>query len=558
MKKLTLLAAALFILTNISAQIAPDKYYIQFTDKNDSPYSIDHPEEYLSQRAIDRRNDYSIAIDDKDIPVNPQYIQGAQDAGASILNPTKWLNGVTIETSSASVISAIEALPYVLSVSKSVTYTGNEFEEKPFFSAETFSSQAPYADNTYKGVTAYDYGPSLNQISMLRGDEMHELGYQGQGMLIAVLDAGWDNANTLPVFQPLWDNNQIIATHDFVDGGEVTFNKHYHGTMVLSTMGGNYPGEIVGTAPMANYLLLRSEDGGSEYRIEEYNWVSAAEFADSAGADVINSSLGYGDGFTDPSMDHTYSEMDGNTTVITRGGDIAASRGMMVVNSAGNSGTSAWYYITAPADGFQVFAIGAVNWQGDPAGFSGNGPTSDGRIKPNITAQGEGAYFANTDGSFIYGNGTSFSSPIIAGMVACLWQAHPEMNNIELMDAIMESGSSASAPDNKIGWGIPDFIMANNILTIIDNDEASLLSEIKLYPNPFTSNFELAFVSEEKGNAQLAIVDMTGRIVSENSHSIDQGSNTIMINGIENIPAGIYFLRLESGNAVITSKLIKR
>lgn len=558
MKKLTLLAAALFILTSISAQIAPDKYYIQFTDKNDSPYSIDQPEEYLSQRAIDRRNDYSIAIDEKDIPVNPQYIQGVVGAGAAILNPTKWLNGVTIETSSASVISAIEALPYVLSISKSVIYASNEFEEKPFFSAESFSSQAPYADNNYKEVTAYDYGPSLNQISMLKGDEMHELGYQGQGMLIAVLDAGWDNANTLPVFQPLWENNQIIATHDFVDGGELTFNKHYHGTMVLSTMGGNYPGEIVGTAPMADYLLLRSEDGGSEYRIEEYNWVSAAEFADSAGADVINSSLGYGDGFTDPSMDHTYSEMDGNTTVITRGGDIAASRGMMVVNSAGNSGTSAWYYITAPADGFQVFAIGAVNWQGDPSGFSGNGPTSDGRIKPNITAQGEGTYFANTDGSFIYGNGTSFSSPIIAGMVACLWQAHPEMNNIELMDAIMESGSSASAPDNKIGWGIPDFIMANNILTIIDNDEASLLSEMKLYPNPFISNFELSFVSEENGNAQLAIVDMTGRIVSEYSHAIDQGSNTIMINGIENIPAGIYFLRLESGNAVITSKLIKR
>ena len=244
--------------------------------------------------------------------------------------------------------------------------------------------------------------------------------------------------------------------------------------------------------------------------------------------------------------------------MITRGGDIAASRGMMVVNSAGNSGTSAWYYITAPADGFQVFAIGAVNWQGDPSGFSGNGPTYDGRIKPNITAQGEGVYLAYTDGSFIYGNGTSFSSPIIAGMVACLCQAHPEMNNIELMDAIMESGSSASAPDNKIGWGIPDFIMANNILTIIDNNEASLLSEIKLYPNPFTSTFELSFVSEENGNAQLAIVDMTGRIFSENSHAIDQGSNTIMINGIDNIPAGIYFLRLESGNAVITSKLIKR
>lgn len=557
MKKLTTLAATLLIVLTLGAEIAPNKYYIQFTDKNNSPYSIGNPEAYLSQRAIDRRSDFNIPIDEKDLPVNPQYLQGVRDAGASILNPTKWLNGVTIETSNASVISAIEALPYVQSILKSPVNDGSIPQKKAFFANESYAESAPYSQASNKNGMLTDYGPSLNQISMLKGDQMHELGYRGQGMVIAVLDAGYDNADELPVFDSLWNNNQILGTHDFVDGGEVTFNKHYHGTMVLSCMGGNYPGEIVGTAPMAKYWLLRSEDGGSEYLIEEYNWVSAAEFADSAGADVINSSLGYGE-FDDASMNHTYADMNGNTTPITIGGDIAATRGMMVVNSAGNSGSSAWYYITAPADGFNVFSIGAVNWQGTPAGFSGNGPTSDGRTKPNVSAQGEGAYFANTDGNFIYGNGTSFSSPITAGMVACLWQANPGMNNAELMNAIQESGSIASNPDNKIGWGIPDFMAAHNILTVIDNDKAEVLSSLSIYPNPFSSTFSVNFSSEENRTGKLAVVDMTGRTVFANEYLITQGSNTIRLNEIDNIPSGIYFLRMESGNSVITSKLIKQ
>lgn len=557
MKKLTIVVIGLFMMLSVGAQIAPNKYYIQFTDKDNSPYSINNPEEYLTQRAIDRRSDYNIAIDEKDLPVNPQYLQGVRDAGASILNPTKWLNGVTVETSSASVIAAIEALPYVQTVLKSAMNTGNKPQEKAFFANEIFSESAPYSQASNKNGMLTDYGPSLNQISMLKGDQMHELGYRGQGMVIAVLDAGYDNADDLPVFDSLWDNNQILGTHDFVDGGEVTFNKHYHGTMVLSCMGGNYPGEIVGTAPMAKYWLLRSEDGGSEYLIEEYNWVSAAEFADSAGADVINSSLGYSD-FDDPSMNHTYADLNGNSTPITIGADIAASRGMMVVNSAGNSGSSAWYYITAPADGFQVFSIGAVNWQGTPAGFSGNGPTADGRTKPNVSAQGEGAYFANTDGSFIYGNGTSFSSPITAGMVACLWQANPNMNNTALMNAIQESGSIASNPDNKIGWGIPDFMAANNILTVIDNNMVEVLSSINIYPNPFSSKLSVNFSSEENANGKLAVVDLTGRTVFEDEYFITEGSNTISLNELKNIPAGIYFLRMESGNSIVTSKLIKQ
>ena len=557
MKRISLLFLILFASTMISsAQIAIDKYYVQFTDKNNSPYSISNPEAYLSQRSIARRVAHNIAIDMKDIPVNPLYLQGVRDAGATILNPTKWLNGVSIKTTDPSVVAAIEALPYVQNVVKSPVSPANTKVEKVFFMNESYGV-SPSANAHLKETSFYDYGPSFSQISMLKGDQMHEMGYRGQGVLIGVLDAGYDNADELPVFDSLWNNGQILTTRDFVDGGEVTFNKHYHGTMVLSTMGGNYPGEVVGTAPEADYILIRTEDGGSEYLIEEYNWVSGAEFADSIGAEVLNTSLGYSD-FDDPSQNHTYEQMDGNITAITRGADIAASRGMIVVNSAGNSGTSAWYYITAPADGDSVFTIGAVNSQGVPAGFSGNGPTYDGRTKPNVSAQGEGAYFANTDGSFIYGNGTSFSSPIMAGMMACLLQANPYMSNMELQNAVQASGSIATAPDNKIGWGIPDFMAAHNILTIIDGDNEEILSEAYLYPNPFSSYFELNFYAEKNTNGQMSVVDMTGRTVYSNIYRIEQGVNNIRISELSNVPAGIYFLRLESGSSVITTKLFRQ
>ena len=380
---LAFMASALFL----TAQIAPNKYYVQFTDKDNSPYSVNNPQEYLSQRSIDRRFAQNIPVDMKDIPVNPQYILGVKNAGATIINPTKWLNGVTIRTDDPDVILAIEALPYVESIKKSPEKASEINVEKSYFLNESYGT-GPSASAQLKSTSTFDYGAAYNQISMLKGDELHGMGYTGKGMIIAVLDAGYLNADELPVFDSLWDNGQILGTRDFVDGGPITFSKHFHGTMVLSTMGGNYPGEIVGTAPHASYYLLRTEDGGSELIIEEYNWVSGAEYADSLGADVLNTSLGYSVFPDDPSQNHTYEDMDGKTAPITIGADIAASRGMVVVNSAGNEGSSSWYYITAPADGDSVFSIGAVNASGVPAGFSGNGPTYDGQVKTKCGCPG--------------------------------------------------------------------------------------------------------------------------------------------------------------------------
>jgi subtilisin family serine protease len=528
---------------------------VQFTDKNDSPYSLSNPEEYLSQRAIDRRLAYDIAFDMKDIPVNPQYIEGVRNAGATILNPTKWLNGVTIQASDPAVIAAIELLPYVESIRSPQVKKNSNKLEKSFFNNEAYGT-APSAAALLKSVSDFDYGPSLNQIAMIKGDQLHDMGYRGKGMVIGVLDSGFDNADELAVFDSIRDNGQLLGGYDFVAGGPLTFDKHYHGTMVLSTMAGNVPGDLIGTAPEASYYLFRTEDAGSELIIEEYNWVSGAEYADSVGADVLNTSLGYSL-FDDPSHDHTYEDMDGNTTPITIGADIAASRGMVVSISAGNSGGAAWFYITAPADGDSVFTIGAVNGEGIPANFSSNGPTYDDRVKPDISTQGQGTYFANTTGNFTYGNGTSFSSPIAAGMMACLWQANPDMSNMELMNAVRMSASKSGDPDNKMGYGIPDFIAANNYLGVLELENPEYFSDSRIFPNPFTETFGIRFDSRISGSVNISVVDLTGRTIYERQEWITNGVNELRLENLGSLPSGMYFFRMENGDALMTAKLVK-
>jgi hypothetical protein len=550
--------AILSLISLISfSQVAPDKYWVKFTDKNDSPYTISSPGEFLSQRALDRRAAQGIEIKENDLPVNPSYIQGVEDAGATVLVVSKWFNSVVVYTTSSSVINDINALPYVLSVEKSGTINQSKEKKhvKPFFKNESISD-IPEGEFLKSGTSgnSYDYGQAFNQINMLNGIPLHDMGYDGAGMIIAVLDAGFLNVNNLSVFDSLWANNQILGTRDFVSPQNPNiFNSHYHGCMVLSTMGGNLPGQMVGTAPKASYWLLRTEDTDSEYLVEELNWVSGAELADSLGADVINSSLGYTE-FDDPGQDHTYNDMDGNTTPITIGADIAASKGILVCNSAGNSGSSAWHYIGAPADGDSVFSIGAVDAGGNYASFSSAGPTVDGRIKPNVVAQGAGSTVISPwEGTVSSGNGTSFSSPITAGMVACLWQANPEKRNTEIMEAIQESGSLAENPNDLLGYGIPDYSLANSILTVIDN-KIDVKAGILAYPNPF--NEEL-FVEGKGEINSIELFDLTGKsLLSQNANgSLGQ---SVKLNGTENLDAGIYFLQVKINNEVITQKVIKK
>lgn len=560
MKKLFLTLMLGFLLGGLLAQIAPNKYFVQFTDKNGTPYSLENPQAFLTQRAIDRRINQGIPMEYSDLPVNPAYADAVAATGATVLYRLKWFNGVTIQTSSQAVLDAINELPFVAGISKSSGSGSSgdpalEGSQKPFFAFENYNQSAPLASRQLKNSHAYNYGSSYNQIQMIKGADFHDMGYRGQGMVIAVLDAGFLNANTLPVFDSLWLNGQILGTRDFVKGGPTTFDDHAHGTMVLSTMGGNVPGELIGTAPLASYWLLRSEDGGTEYLIEEYNWVAAAEFADSVGADIINSSLGYTT-FDDPAQNHTYADMDGNTTPVTRGADLAARKGILVFNSLGNSGTSSWFYLSAPSDGDSVMGIGAVDPGGNYVSFSSRGPSFDGRVKPDAAAQGSGVYVANPyGGGYTTAGGTSFSSPIMAGMGACLWQSRPEYNNMQIAEAIRQTGSRYTNPDDKLGYGIPDFIQAYNILTVIDAFEPGK-PLMRVFPNPVRMEVNLVFSDTATGKGRAEVYDLAGKtIVLQDFMIVPGGIQSLTLP--EGSPSGMYFLKLTAGNQVVTQKIIK-
>lgn len=556
MKTLYLILFSLLFGSMSFAQVSPDKYWVKFTDKNDSPYSIENPEEFLSQKAIDRRDKQGINIKTNDLPVNPQYVEAVTGTGATILTLSKWFNSVTIYTTDQSALNTINSFAFVQSVVK-CSNDDNINSEKPFFAHESFTS-IPEANilKSGNGSKSYNYGQAYNQIDMLNGIALHDLGYDGAGMIIAVLDAGFLNADDMVAFDSLWNNNQILGYKDFVNPQNPNiFGSHYHGSMVLSTMGANWPGQIVGTAPKADYWLLRSEDGDSEYIIEELNWVSAAEFADSVGVDVINSSLGYTT-FDDPSQSHTYTDMDGNTAPITIGADIAVSKGMIVVNSAGNSGGSSWQYIGAPADGDSVFSIGAVNGGGNYANFSSTGPTYDGRVKPNVVAQGQGSTIVEPwDGQVSSGNGTSFSSPITAGMVACLWQANPMKRNIEIMEAIETSSSQSNNPDDQLGYGIPDYALANSILTVIEHPTESDIT-FSAFPNPFTNEINIEFSEDGLFVSQIELLDVTGKVVLQ--QKVEQAKQYMSMDNVDDLSAGYYLIKVYTNESVLTEKVLKQ
>jgi serine protease AprX len=567
MKKAFLLNLLVFTAIFSFAQINwGDKYFVEFTDKDNSPYTIENPEEYLSQRAIERRQRYNIPIDQFDLPVNPQYIETVAAIGVEVSNPSKWLNGIVVETNDPGKIAEIGALPFVKSTVKNVYYGEKENSKaddvslslnKPFGMNEKWEAPvAPYKTQTE--VTSLNYGLAYNQIDMIGGIPLHDDGYQGQGMVIAVLDGGFTYTDEMDAFDTLYMNNRILSTRDFVGGGTNVYQGSTHGTSVLSTMGGNLPGQIVGTAPAASYHLIRTEDTGTEYLIEEYNWVSGAEYADSVGADVINSSLGYID-FDNPQQDHSYQDMDGNTAVVTVGADRAMSRGMISVNSAGNSGNSStWPWIGAPADGDSVFSIGAVDAQGELAGFSSIGPTADGRIKPNIVAQGSGTVVASINGGTATSSGTSFSSPIIAGMTTCLWQMDPTMRNMDILNAIQMSGSLAGNPNEEMGYGIPNYAMASIILSGFNTDIVANPDDIDIFPNPFVDQINIVYNSPDTQSIVIEVADITGKLIYR-SESLRRktGLNHFRVDGLNQLKSGIYLMKIHSDTNITSKKIMK-
>ncbi len=435
-------------------KVAPNMYVVYFKDKLNSPYSVDKPQEFLSEKAILRRQKYNISITEQDIPVNKSYTDSLEKSGFKIRAVSKWLNCAVVETE-ANLQSDSVNLPDFTCVKEQI-----KKEKKQYKPEKHKAIKITGEPDTF---FYYDYGYGKSQTTIMNLHNLHNKGFNGKNLDIALLDAGFKNVDKIPGFDSLRTKKQILGIRDFVDRDTDVYEDASHGMQVLSTIAANLPGKLVGTAPEANFWLLRTETEHSEYLVEEYFWIAGAEFADSAGADILHSSLGYND-FDDTTSNFAYSDMNGDIAPATIAADIAASKGILVTCSAGNEGKSSWKYITSPADADSTLTVGAVSARNVITDFSSRGPAPDGRIKPEIVAQGAFTWVLKPKRGINFAFGTSFSGPIIAGAVACLWQAHPRCTNMEIIDAVIKSADRYTNPDNEYGYGLPDFDKADKYL----------------------------------------------------------------------------------------------
>lgn len=447
----------------MAAQAQYSRYIVQFTDKKGTAHTLAAPATYLSPRAIERRTRQHITIDSTDLPVSAAWLDSLRKIpNVTILNTSKWLNQVLIRTTDANALAKINAYPFVKTAAPLGlrTQPGQDNNRINKFT-ETVTPLAPGTINQTARMTgelALNYGNNFNQVHIHRGEYLHNLGLTGKGIIMAILDAGFRNYNTNTALDSVRLQNRILGTWDYVNNETSVTEDDAHGLYCFSIIASNKPGQIVGTAPHASFWLLRTEQSGVEYPVEEQYWAAAAEFADSAGADMISSSLGYID-FDDHAFDHSYAQRNGNTSIVTRAADYAARKGMIVMNSAGNNGTRTddLKYVSCPADGDSVVAIAATTSTGAIASFSSWGPNGAGLLKPNIASVGQGTVLAGLNGAPSSGNGTSYSNPNIAGLIACLWQAFPELSNMQIIDAVQKSAHKYNDPDNRLGYGLPDF-----------------------------------------------------------------------------------------------------
>jgi hypothetical protein len=536
----------------------PAKFQVVFKDKGDLHEFEANPSQFLSEAALQRRKKQGIPLQWNDYPVKEEYVQQLKQKGFRVLNTSRWFNSVSVYVQDSATIKELSAYPFVKSV-RPVTKVLVSVQDEKVLSLQNQKEKNRKAFKPVfqqKNSIESPYGLANGQITQIELQSLHEMGFKGDSVLVAVLDAGFYNCDRISFFDSLRLQNRIIGTHDFVMGDDSVYEDNSHGMSVLSCMAANKPGLFIGTAPGAQYLLLRTEDAGSEFIIEEDNWVAAAEFADSAGAWIINSSLGYTE-FDDPQTSHTYPDLDGNSTHVTRGADIAASKGILIVNSAGNSGDNAWRYIGAPADGDSVLTIGAVDSLGNYASFSSQGPSADGRIKPNVSCTGQATWIVTSSGNIGRANGTSFSSPLLAGAAACLWQAFPDATNMEIYNAIEQSAHQYENPDFLIGYGIPNFTKAFGILKKARNVGADRDSLLNAYPNPASESLAVAFYSGKAQTITLSLTKISGKLMQEQMIEVlPYHTNTLQFEFTRRVSSGTYILAIKNESGELFTRRI--
>ncbi|MGZ3865342.1 MAG: S8 family peptidase [Bacteroidia bacterium] len=542
MKKFSLFFFFFFSVFAFS-QITNTRYWVAFKDKNGSPYSVGNPSQFLSARAINRRALHNYAVNVEDIPVNDSYIAQVKATGAALISRSRWFNGIVVWVTDTSQIIAINALSCVQSI-KGVALI------KPLAPTVNIPDQNSglQKDHSTQSVNRFNYGNGYGQIHQLNGECLHNQFYDGTGMQIAEIDNGFLEADTAHIFDSLWIQHRVISKYNFFNGDTSAniFKIGGHGTSVLSCMAAFNSGTFIGTAPYAKYYLLRSEIDTTEKIMEEYSWVSAIEYADSAGADVATSSLGYSTFLTDHSMDHTWAELNGRTSVASMSATMAARRGMIICIAAGNldGSNSTWKKISIPSDADSIITVGAVDNAGAKASFSSVGNTADGRIKPDVMAWGQGStVFSTYTGSVNTGSGTSFATPILAGMVACLWQGNPTKKNMEVIAAIKQSSSQFATPDSLMGYGIPDFCVADQIL------KGNFATQVYLPPSIGENQSSVIITGANDLHLTLEMFDITGRLLASGPARIlkDNGiKQAIEIPNATTLPTGIYLVKISS------------
>ncbi|MDL2296882.1 S8 family serine peptidase [Bacteroidales bacterium OttesenSCG-928-B11] len=441
----------------------PAKYFVQFTDKANSDYSISRPEEFLSARAIENRQKFDIAITEVDLPVNKSYIDLvlSLDTTIALFTKSKWFNAITVYSTKDSLSQLLKSLDFVANVE--VTSVMKAAEEK-IFTPYIYRNNQVTMIPLMTQLDELNYGKGYSQVRVNNIHWLHRMGFKGEGVPVMVMDGGFLNVDQVPHFAKLRDEGRLVDMRNFVNPGKSAFRSGSHGTMVLSCIAAEIPGELIGTAPKALVYLANTEDGRTETKVEEDNWVAGIEWADSLGCLVLNSSLGYTKFDDTLAQPRNINDLNGQTSRASIAATMASDRGMIVCNSAGNEGAKKWRKIGCPADAVNILAVGAVDSAKVRAPFSSQGPTADGRVKPDAVAVGRRTYVANPRGHTSRADGTSFSSPMLAGMVTCLRQAFPDKTNLEIMDAIRRSGHLTATPTDRLGYGITDFLKAYNLL----------------------------------------------------------------------------------------------
>lgn len=530
-----LLSITFLVLLSFGLQAQSKFYFVEFKDKPGATSRMYQPKDYLSLRAIERRTTNRVPLSENDIPPDSAYLARLSSMPLLMYGNSRWLNGALVLSDSKIMEDSVKRLPFV----DEITYVGPAYpDEYDNIGEETsLENRLNMLEQQFDRKLVTDslwLGRSAFQIRQLNDEALMNKGYSGKGVLVAVLDAGFRNADKIKAFSHLFKERKILAAYDFVEKEEEVFEDDEHGTAVLSCLAAKLPGELMGTATGATYLLFRTENATSEYLVEEYFWLLAAEYADSAGTDIISSSLGYSK-HDERKMGHKYGDLDGKTTVVTRAAEIAASKGILVVVSAGNEGDDPWRQLCAPADAEHALTVGAVDRFGTYAGFSSLGPTADKRVKPDLVAQGKGTALLSVEGRVYEGNGTSYACPLVAGVAAQLMEAVPGTPSQKLKEIMMLSGSQYFKTDKYLGSGIPDLQLAYGMLS----SRLDTVFNIKALSD---QNFHVSLFSRIPQKVELSIQEPVNGELETQTVSLRKGANRFMLKGNKKRPDGIYHL----------------